>query len=232
MAERRDDEQLTRALRALGGQLDYPPTPDLATAVRARLAAGSPMRRTSWRGWFAAPGARRLALALVALVALVGAVLAFSPGTRDAIAGRLGVRGITIVYATPTPSARPPTLPAIGTGVPATPPPDATPTIRPAGTPATPTAATPTSTASLGERLGLGQRLTIEEARARVAFPVLLPTLPALGAADEVYLGEPPVGGQVSLVWLPRPGLPAAPETGVALLLTQFRAGLEPGFVK
>ncbi len=39
MAERRDDEQLARALRALGGRLDYPPTPDLATTVRARLVA-------------------------------------------------------------------------------------------------------------------------------------------------------------------------------------------------
>ena len=106
MAERREEEQLTRALRALGGQLDYPPTPDLATAVRARLVGGAPRRRASWRGWFAAPGVRRLALALVVLVALVGAVLAFSPGVREAIAGRLGVRGITIEYATPTPSER------------------------------------------------------------------------------------------------------------------------------
>lgn len=200
------DDQLERALRALGEGLAYPPTPDLAAAVRARLVAGRPARTSPLARLFAAPAARRLALAFIALIALVGAVLIASPAAREAIAGRLGVPGITIEYATPTPTARPGATPA-------------TPTITP----------TPRATpASAGERLGLGRRLTLAEARAAVAFPLLVPTLPTLGEPDEVYLGEPPRGGQVSFVWLPRPGLPAAAETGVGLLVTQFRATIDP----
>jgi hypothetical protein len=88
-----------------------------------------------------------------------------------------------------------------------------------------------------GAHLRLGQALALAEARARVAFPVLTPDLPELGAPDEVYLSDPPAGGQVTLVYRAGPGRPvAAGETGVALLLAQFRAldifvgkGLGPG---
>ena len=209
-SDRRGDEQLERALRAIGDQLAYPPTPDLARSVRARLAAGPPARRSALASWFATPFVRRLALAVVLLVALAGAVLALSPGVRNAVADRLGVPGIVIEYATPT-TANAPT--------------------RPPATPATP--ARPTTTpVSVGERLGLGRRATFEEARAAASFTLVLPADPSLGPPDEVYLGLPPLAGQVSLVWLPRPGLPEAPGTGVGLLITQFRAGIDGGFAK
>src|SRR4051794_5765767 len=107
MAERRqplDNQQLERALRELGQQLAYPPTPDIARAVRARLAASPPPRRALWRSLLASPWPRRLALALALVVILVGAVLAFSPDARRAVAGRLGIPGITITYITPTPT--------------------------------------------------------------------------------------------------------------------------------
>jgi hypothetical protein len=214
MAERldwRDDEQLERALRALGRQLAYPPTPDLASSVRARLAAGRPARRSRLAWWFAAPVARRLAYAFVALIALVGALLIVSPEARRAVANRLGVPGITIEFVVPTPT-------------------------RPAGAPATPTlpaSPTPPGTpTSVGNRLGLGQRVTLEVARASVGFPVQLPSLPELGPPDEIYLGTPPVGGQVSFVWLPRPGLPEVAGTGAGLLITQFQAKIDWGFAK
>jgi hypothetical protein len=73
--------------------------------------------------------------------------------------------------------------------------------------------------------------LTLDEARARVAYPVLVPTLPELGAPDEVYLSEPPAGGQVALVYAAAPGRAAAAETGAALLLMQFRGSTDEGFL-
>jgi hypothetical protein len=75
----------------------------------------------------------------------------------------------------------------------------------------------------VGAPLGLGQRLI----------------LPSLGAPDEVYLEALSGGTQVSLVYRPRPGLPAVAGSRVGLLLTEARGrfdqnpvyfkGLEPG---
>jgi hypothetical protein len=71
-----------------------------------------------------------------------------------------------------------------------------------------------------GSRLSLGQPMTLAQVRERVAYPVVVPS--ALGAPDEVYLLDPPPGGQVALVYDPRPDLPPAGSTGVGLLLTEF----------
>jgi hypothetical protein len=106
---------------------------------------------------------------------------------RDAIAGRLGLRGLTITY-----------LPAVPTVV---------------GGPTGP---------------ALGERVNLEEAQARVPWPIRLPTLPELGAPDEVYLGEPHPGGQVVLLYRPRAGTDAPPAEGIGLLLTEFRGDLLP----
>ncbi len=64
-----------------------------------------------------------------------------------------------------------------------------------------------------------------------MAFPVLLPVDPAFGEPDEVYVGEPPPGGQIALVWRARPGLPPAAESGVGALMTQFRGDTEAGLM-
>src|SRR5438445_163056 len=76
-------------LRELAGYVEFPPTPDIASAVRLRLAA-EPRRGAvlPWR--------RAVALALVALLVLVLAGLA--------VADRLGVRGVTIVQVTEVPT--------------------------------------------------------------------------------------------------------------------------------
>lgn len=81
----------------------------------------------------------------------------------------------------------------------------------------------------VGKDLRLGQRVTLEEARRRVPYRVLVPDLPALGEPDEVYLAEPPPAGRVALVYRASPDLPEAKETGVGLLMTQFRGDL-PGY--
>ena len=193
MAERRQltDAELGQALADLGARVAYPPTPQLAQAVRARLVAAPRPRRSLWP--VLVPSPRALAAGLLALVLLGGAVLALSPAARTTVAEWLGLRGISIEYvpAAPTPAAAP-----------------------------------------AGIRSFLGERVTLDEARRRVPFRVRTPSLPELGAPDEVYVGEPPPGGQVSFIYLPRPGLPAAKETGVGMLLTQFRGSVEPGFAK
>jgi hypothetical protein len=86
---------------------------------------------------------------------------------------------------------------------------------------------TPTST---GSGLRLGEQLSLADAREKVAYALLMPTTPDLGPPDEVYLGDPPAGGQIALVYRARPTLPAAAGTGVGLLLTEFHADLASDF--
>ena len=87
---------------------------------------------------------------------------------------------------------------------------------------------TPQTTATPGARFAPGTPVTIEEAQGRVTFPIRLPSVPELGTPDVVAVGTPPPGGQVSLVYGPRPGVPEARQTGVGLLITQFRGEFQP----
>ena len=70
-------------LLALGRDLEYPNTPDLAASVGARLARPAVRRFDS----------RYLAIAAAILIVTIGGLLAF-PATRDAIAGFFGLRGV------------------------------------------------------------------------------------------------------------------------------------------
>jgi hypothetical protein len=86
-----------------------------------------------------------------------------------------------------------------------------------------------------GERLelGLGERVTLAEARRRVGFPVLVPTAAGFQRPDAVFVNQRlPVGGRVDLVYRARPGLPASPFTDAGLLVTQFRGQLTADFIK
>ena len=67
--------ELEQRLEAAAPYYEFPATPDLAGAARARLPESRPRSRT------------RLALAFAVVLALVaGAVLALSPGARSAVA--------------------------------------------------------------------------------------------------------------------------------------------------
>lgn len=77
--------------------------------------------------------------------------------------------------------------------------------------------------------LALGLPTTLEGVRERGAFPVLVPE--RLGDPDAVYVAADAAGGRVSLVYLPDEQLPQAGETGVGLLLTEFRGTLEPALI-
>ena len=162
-----DDVQLEQGLADLGAHRASPGTPDLAGADRARrVAAGPSPRRLRW--W--APLVARRGLSLAAL--------AVSPETRDALAGRLGLRGVDIVHLPFLPIPTPPASP-VSEGA-----------------------------RSVGVSLGLGERVAdTSDAAARVPFPVREPTAPELGAPDEVYVGSVATGQQVALVYRERPGL-------------------------
>jgi hypothetical protein len=85
--------ELDAALRDLGRQVEFPPTPEIASAIRGRLE-----RRRPWR--------RPLAIALAVLVVAIGAVLAVPPA-RTAILDWLGLRHVSIVRVDKLPPTEP-----------------------------------------------------------------------------------------------------------------------------
>jgi hypothetical protein len=79
----------------------------------------------------------------------------------------------------------------------------------------------------VGAGLGLGVRMSLEEAAETVDFTVSIPD--QLGEPDGVYLSE----GRINMVWPDGGSLPAAGDTGVGLLYTQFHSdGVDDTFVK
>jgi hypothetical protein len=83
--------ELDAVLRELGRHVEFPPTPDLPSAVRGRLGG-----RRTWR--------RPAAVAFAVLVVAIGAALAV-PAARTAILDWLGLRGVHIVRVEKLPPA-------------------------------------------------------------------------------------------------------------------------------
>jgi hypothetical protein len=82
-----------------------------------------------------------------------------------------------------------------------------------------------------GADLSLGPRVSLDAARARVDFDVLVPE--RLGSPDEVYYLEEVADGGVALVYRIRDGLPPAVEGSRAgAVITEFRARLQPDVYK
>jgi hypothetical protein len=99
---------LERALREIAPQAAFPPTPDLAGSIRARIAAEPAPSRPA-QPWTALFRPRRLAIAFLVLLLVAAAALTLSPGLRISVAKRLGVHSIEIIFVeeTPTPAATP-----------------------------------------------------------------------------------------------------------------------------
>ena len=215
----RPDRDLERELRELGPSIEYPPTPDLARAVRRRLEEDAePAPR---RGWFELPVLR---WAAVAAVVLIAALPAFSPALRDTVGGWLaGGQGAGQAAggageaapagqgeeALSADGSEEVTLMEDGAesraGVP-----------RSGGGPDMP--APGGGALSPRENPGYGERIPLREARTRLAGRELL--LPGLGEPDEVYANGSSRNGVV-LVYRAGPGLPALGDTGVGLVLTE-----------
>jgi hypothetical protein len=180
----RDMTQLESRLRTAAVTLPYPPTPDIAASVRARLAPASNASQRwpkSWLARFARSasqdfGFRRRRLAWVAVaLALALFILLAVPQTRAAIIEffQIGVVRIFPVAPTPTPT------------------PTGTPTITPAPTPT-----------FLPSVLNLAGETTLAEAQTAVPFAIRLPEYPSdLGPPDHVFLQNLD-GAFLVLVWL------------------------------
>lgn len=208
-----------RVRAGIGGRVPRPGWWDRVPAWLARLAGGrvvdGPARRGSARArgrveavrgrGSLTPGGGRAVLArrlagVATLAALVGlAIVALPPGTRGAVADRLGLRGVALRYGWVPEDAGP----VAGTAPVAA---------------LTPTAGL-TPVAGL---LDLGRRLALDEVRAAVGWPIAQPDSTAWGEPDEVYLDTRTPGGRVALVYASRPGLPALASTRVGAVLTQF----------
>ena len=82
-----------------------------------------------------------------------------------------------------------------------------------------------------GSALQLGRPLTLEQARRRAGFPVLVPS--AVGRPDGVFFDDTGRSGpRVDLVYRARAGLPKASTTRAGLLVTEFVATAEPAIEK
>lgn len=175
--------------RTTASALPYPPTPDVAGAVRRRLAAES--ARPAPRSFVTRRP--RLAWAIAVVVLLVAGLLAV-PEVRAGLLQFLQVGAVRIFLVAPSPT--PSEAEVIVTALPAT-------GVLPV------TTATPHPTPPLvSSLLDLAGETTLEDARTPFGFPIALPAYPAgLGPPDRVFLQN--FGGpMVVLVWLD----PAQPD--------------------
>jgi len=160
-------------LQQMPDEFSYPPTPDIAGAVRRRL------EQTQTRS---ALLYRQLAwVAVIALVILAG--LMAVPQVRAAVFEILRIGAIRIVPSTPAPTATPTALTLAPTS--------AAPVVTPSPSP------TPLSSV-----LDVAGETTLAEARTRAGFPIRLPAYPLEQSLPErVFLQD--LGGQVVvLVWM------------------------------
>jgi hypothetical protein len=73
-----------------------------------------------------------------------------------------------------------------------------------------------------------GDPVRLDELAGRLAFAPVAPTISELGAPDHAYVAEPPTGGSLALIWGDRPGFPADSESGIGVVLTEYRADIGP----
>jgi hypothetical protein len=83
--------------------------------------------------------------------------------------------------------------------------------------------------APVAERLRLGEPSSLSAARQTLGFRPLVPA--RLGEPDRVFVRRGPSGGELSLVYGPRPGLPRSRSTDVGLLVGEFRGDLDPDLI-
>jgi hypothetical protein len=105
MAEQRQqftDPALEGALRALGTEIAYPPTPEIAAAIRQRITA-QPTRPRPW--WLPTPATRRRFIIALALLLILTVILGALPPVWQGVARRLGLANVAIIHVTAVPTA-------------------------------------------------------------------------------------------------------------------------------
>jgi hypothetical protein len=81
----------------------------------------------------------------------------------------------------------------------------------------------------LGSRLGLGKHVTLDEVETLTGIPAQLPSDPAIGPPDAVYVDRAR-GNQVAFVWAASDALPETREPGIGLILMRFEGKIDDGF--
>ncbi len=81
----------------------------------------------------------------------------------------------------------------------------------------------------LGSTLGLGKQVALDDVEPLTGIPVRLPTDPAIGPPDAVYV-DTSRGNQAAFVWAASETLPATREPGIGLVLMQFDGRLHDGY--
>ncbi len=150
--------------------------------------------------WRWRPARRALVLALLALLALAAVASAIG----------LGLPGLRLVFGGPSTSLPPTPAPVSSAS-------------------ASSGAASPVPAGRPGDSMRLGRPVALADLDAAAGFHVTWPGDEAFGPPDAAYV-DAARGGQVSLVWGTRPGLPPTIEPGVGLLLTVFDGTVEQGF--
>jgi hypothetical protein len=171
--------------------------------VRARVLARTtaPRRSEWWRAFWSPRYGFAPAIVTVALALI--AVLVFSPEARTTATDILRLRGVEIFRGpVPTPSPTPSRSPG---------------SVR-----------TPVPTF---DQVTLGELVTLGGAENRAGFVVAVPTDPALGAADAVYVRAVEGSTAISLAYGARPGIPLSPQLGLSALVTEFGGHLEPAIL-
>ena len=201
-----DDAQLEMALRASSASVAWPTAspagaPDVATRVRARVVAGDTA---------AGPAARRGPWRLwrPARRGLVLALLALLALAAIAGAVGLGLPGLRIILGEPPVSPPPSVAAPSGTGQSSVPTP-------PPGAP--------------GSTLRLGDPVSIDDVETLTGFPPRLPTDPAIGPPDAVYVDRSR-SNQVAFVWARSAALPETRDPGVGLIVMRFDGLTDEGY--
>jgi hypothetical protein len=203
------ERELERELRELRSHIEYPPTPDLARAVRRSLDHEGTARPTRFRRLWSSLPSLRWAVAATAFVLIV-AVPALSPTMRATVTGWFESGQTANSEQAAGGAGKPPAAESRGDGALA------------------PSAGGPQPS---GEESGFGDRISLREARAGVAAgDLLLPE--TLGKPDEVYAGEPPDEEGVTLVYGARSGLPPLGDTGIGLVLTELPGDVESAYFR
>ncbi len=173
------------------------------TDVRARVLARitTPRKSEWWRAFWSPRYGFAPAIVTIALALL--AVLVFSPEARTTATDILRLRGVEI-FRGPVPTPSP------------------TPSRSPGSIP------TPVPTF---DQVTLGELVTLGGAENRAGFVVAVPTDPALGGADAVYVRAVEGSTAISLAYRARPGIPVSPQLGLAALVTEFGGHLEPAIL-
>jgi hypothetical protein len=92
--------------------------------------------------------------------------------------------------------------------------------------------AAPSPRPTVDAALDLGEPVTLDEANQQVSFPVALPRTPGLGEPDAIYVRGERGLESVSVVYSPTVKFPAAVDTQVGLLVSQYAGTATPYFDK